>query len=84
MKQTHAVTKRQDYAMSIMNSARHGDADWLKQDEYCKQAWFAYIKTHKLPEDIPTRPDLVYANVGWMGWQDWLGSFDSKGKGGQE
>jgi hypothetical protein len=31
----------------------------------------------KKPDDIPDRPDIVYANSGWKGWADWLGENDS-------
>ena len=28
----------------------------------------------KLPKDIPANPDEVYAETGWTGWGDWLGT----------
>jgi len=34
--------------------------------------WFPYIKKHR-PEGIPSAPNTVYANKGWLGWPDWLG-----------
>ncbi len=37
-------------------------------------AWVQYYKTHTLPLDIPTTPNRTYANLGWLGWKDWLGS----------
>ena len=74
--------KRRGKEMIKVKADRKENADWLKREECCKQAWFAYIKTHALPAGIPTRPDLVYAGVGWKGWQDWIGLADSKGKGG--
>ena len=64
------------------NGERLGD--WLKREEECKQAWCAFIATHEIPDEIPTRPDLVYANEGWKGWQDWLGVTNSKWEGGRE
>ena len=37
-------------------------------------AWVQYYKTHTLPLDIPTTPNRTYANSGWLGWKDWLGT----------
>ena len=48
-------------------------AEWRRREEICKQMWFDFIESHNLPEDIPVRPDLVYANEGWNGWQHWMG-----------
>lgn len=28
----------------------------------------------KLPSDIPTNPNTTYADKGWVGWGDWLGT----------
>ena len=42
----------------------------LKIESYTK--WMAYCKANTLPEDIPARPDLVYA--GWKTWNHWLGN----------
>ncbi len=36
--------------------------------------WRNYCKSGKKPADIPTNPDRIYADVGWVGWGDWLGS----------
>ncbi|MEY3898176.1 MAG: hypothetical protein RLZZ214_3697 [Verrucomicrobiota bacterium] len=41
--------------------------------------WQAYCKGKmpqlvKLPADIPASPDRSYANEGWVGWGDWLGT----------
>jgi hypothetical protein len=30
--------------------------------------------TKRLPDDIPTNPDSVYKEAGWIGWSDWLGT----------
>ena len=35
--------------------------------------WRAYRKSGKKPTDIPAGPDKTYAEVGWVGWGDWLG-----------
>jgi hypothetical protein len=39
-----------------------------------KDNWIEYTKTGKLPNDIPHYPDAVYANSGWSGWGNWLGT----------
>ncbi len=41
--------------------------------------WYAYCKMEnpqlsRLPVDIPSSPDQVYADTGWTDWGDWLGS----------
>lgn len=41
--------------------------------------WRAYVRgdmTNKprLPRDIPTNPNYVYAKREWKGWRDWLGT----------
>jgi superfamily II DNA or RNA helicase len=35
--------------------------------------WRQYTKTKERPKDIPTAPDRVYKNKGWISWPDWLG-----------
>jgi hypothetical protein len=35
--------------------------------------WYAYCKSRKKPDDIPSRPSKTYAGAGWMNWPDWLG-----------
>ena len=30
-----------------------------------------------LPKDIPSNPNLVYKDQGWMSWPDWFGTFTS-------
>jgi hypothetical protein len=37
-------------------------------------AWTAYCKSGKKPPGIPAGPSAVYANDGWIGWGDWLGT----------
>jgi superfamily II DNA or RNA helicase len=37
-------------------------------------AWRKYSKSDKKPDDIPTNPNSVYANAGWVGMGDWLGT----------
>ena len=36
--------------------------------------WLDYCKSGKKPADIPVAPHNVYANDGWSGWGDWLGT----------
>ena len=36
--------------------------------------WCEYRKSGKKPADIPSAPNTVYANGGWAGWGDWLGT----------
>lgn len=37
------------------------------------QGWRDYLKLKILPNNIPNRPESVYANEGWIGIADWLG-----------
>jgi hypothetical protein len=36
--------------------------------------WTRYCKSGKKPSDIPADPNSVYAEEGWCGWGDWLGT----------
>jgi hypothetical protein len=36
--------------------------------------WRAYCESGKKPNDIPAKPDYGYANAGWAGMGDWLGT----------
>lgn len=36
--------------------------------------WRAYYKSSKKPEDIPSNPNIVYADEGWKGMGNWLGT----------
>lgn len=38
------------------------------------RAWQAYVDAGTKPQDIPDAPEIVYANNGWAGWGDWLGT----------
>jgi 3-mercaptopyruvate sulfurtransferase SseA len=35
--------------------------------------WDIYCRSGKKPANIPITADAVYADKGWMGWQDWMG-----------
>lgn len=39
-----------------------------------KTAWENWVKTNKLPINIPKHPDSFYAKNGWNGWGDFLGT----------
>ncbi|MDA8909055.1 hypothetical protein N9I65_02650, partial [bacterium] len=39
-----------------------------------QKEWQAFIKTSKMPEDIPADPRGSYQNKGWKGFGDWLGT----------
>jgi hypothetical protein len=41
--------------------------------------WHEYSKSSDRNMDIPSNPDKIYKNDGWINWQDWLGS---KNRGG--
>ncbi len=36
--------------------------------------WHHYTKSGMKPDGIPTAPQEVYADYGWAGWNDWLGT----------
>jgi hypothetical protein len=38
-----------------------------------KSDWRSYCRSGDKPHDIPARPDHVYAEEAWVGWEDWLG-----------
>lgn len=39
-----------------------------------KNEWATYVKTGRLPVDIPASPSTFYKNKGWKSWADWLGN----------
>jgi hypothetical protein len=36
--------------------------------------WRDYSKSGKKPDDIPANPQPKYAETGWTGWGEWLGT----------
>ncbi len=36
--------------------------------------WEQWIASNTIPSDIPRRPNRVYADLGWKGWSDFLGT----------
>ena len=36
-------------------------------------AWKKWSKSGKRPDDIPSHPDDVYIDSGWISWANWLG-----------
>jgi hypothetical protein len=41
--------------------------------------WRSYCKSGNKPDNIPTNPSYVYANDGWAGLGDWLGTGRRRG-----
>jgi superfamily II DNA or RNA helicase len=41
--------------------------------------WLDYLKSGRKPNDIPAGPSQVYAEAGWSGWGDWLGTGRRRG-----
>lgn len=41
-----------------------------------KSDWEIYKKSGKKPFNIPSKPDEVYKNKGWINWPDFLGNLD--------
>jgi superfamily II DNA or RNA helicase len=39
-----------------------------------RDEWLEYCKSGKKPRDIPTAPQNVYVDDGWVGYGDWLGT----------
>jgi hypothetical protein len=39
-----------------------------------KGEWHEYSKSNSKPSDIPTNPNVIYKNKGWIGYVDFLGS----------
>jgi len=37
--------------------------------------WREFVNDISRPYDIPTHPDRVYKNTGWISWGDWLGTY---------
>lgn len=84
MKTAQAIKRLRGRVMRARRPNRRVASDWSRREEMCKRVWLNYVETHGIPDDIPVRPDLVYADEGWRGWQDWLGVTDYKGNGGQQ
>jgi hypothetical protein len=38
------------------------------------KGWKEWSKSGQRPSDIPSSPDSVYRNDGWISWPDWLGN----------
>ena len=39
-----------------------------------RKEWLEFTKSSEKPKDIPAAPDIVYADKGWIGIGDWLGT----------
>jgi superfamily II DNA or RNA helicase len=44
------------------------------RDLKSRKEWETWRTSKHKPNDIPTMPERVYANSGWNGWGDWLGT----------
>jgi len=44
------------------------------------EEWEEYRKSGKRPNDIPSNPDKIYKNDGWISIPDWLGNEPMKGR----
>ena len=64
-----AAIELQKYA-SFKKARSHARILGLKS----KAEWIAYCRSGKLPDNIPNNPDRIYAEVGWAGISDWLGT----------
>jgi hypothetical protein len=62
---------------------RFGDARDFARNLLLKSRaeWSDYINSGNQPHDIPANPNTVYANNGWHGWGDWLGTGRVRGRG---
>jgi len=52
----------------VRNLNLNGSIDWKK---YCKGELEGY---ESKPKDIPTSPEIMYKNKGWIDYADWLGT----------
>ena len=43
--------------------------------------WREFVKSDKKPDDIPSNPNNAYADAGWNGFGDWLGTGRVRGAG---
>ena len=63
--------KKREYRS--FNEAR----DFVRKLNLKSQAeWRGFIKSKKRPLDIPSAPNRVYKNKGWLSLQDWLGTIE--------
>ena len=44
----------------------------LKLKNY--REWQQYAKSGERPDDIPSNPNIIYKNDGWISIPDWLGN----------
>ena len=48
--------------------------DFVRELGLKNQSEWRNLPKDSLPPDIPVNPVIVYANKGWAGWGDWLGT----------
>ena len=56
-----------------MKRVSHGPNSESKNEDGVPIEWIAYCESGQKPDDIPDRPDIVYADE-WKGWDDFLGT----------
>jgi hypothetical protein len=71
-------------AISIRVWKSVGRANWRTFEDACafvhslglksRAEWKGYSKSGKRPKDIPDNPNRTYANDGWKGWGNWIGT----------
>jgi hypothetical protein len=54
-----------------------------KLDLHSGDDWRDYCNSGRRPSDIPSNPDDVYEQSGWVSWGDWLGTRSRRGEGWQ-
>jgi len=42
--------------------------------------WREYCRTKKRPDNIPTHPEIIYKDRGWVSWGDWFWNGNVRGK----
>ena len=68
---------------------RVGRANWMSYEESEKfvhtlklknqKEWLIYSKNKQRPSDIPSNPNVIYKNKGWISFSKWLGNGNSHG-----
>ncbi|WP_192820193.1 hypothetical protein [Rufibacter sp. LB8] len=43
------------------------------QEIELKKIWKEYCDSGLKPDNIPSNPDEVYKDKGWISWSDWMG-----------
>ena len=60
-------------ALDSADGAPSGE-EYVRTLELKSQAeWKQWSKSGQRPDDIPSNPDQIYKDKGWLSWPDWLG-----------